>query len=381
MTISSKLPDIGTTIFSTVSAMAVKHQAVNLSQGFPDFQPDPRLLQLLAEVSTEGHHQYSPMPGVGVLREEISKRISSRDGNSYDPDTEITITSGATEALFSICQALIHPGDEVILFSPAYDSYEPGIRLAGGIPVYVPLTFPDYQIDWDRVRQAITSRTKGIFINHPHNPSGATLSSSDLMTLSSIAESNDLWICSDEVYDYMVFDGKKHLSAASLPSLRSRTIVVSSFGKTLHTTGWKVGYCLAPESLMKEIRKVHQFVTFSVPTPFQIAIARYLAQFPEEIEGLSAFYQSKRDLFLSLLENTGFEPLACAGTYFQLVQYNSIKNCSDTEFCQWLTKEIKVACIPVSVFYPDKTDHQVVRFCFAKRDETLVRAAELLRSI
>lgn len=381
MTISSKLPDIGTTIFSTVSAMAAKHQAVNLSQGFPDFQPDPRLLQLLAEASAEGHHQYSPMPGVSILREEISKRITDRDANTYDPDTEITITSGATEALFSICQALIHPGDEIILFSPAYDSYEPGIRLAGGFPVYVPLTFPDFRIDWDRVRQAITSRTKGIFINHPHNPSGATLSSADLMTLSSIAESNDMWICSDEVYDYMVFDGKKHLSAASLPSLRSRTIVVSSFGKTLHTTGWKVGYCLAPASLTKEIRKVHQFVTFSVPTPFQVAIARYLHLYPDMITGLSDFYQTKRDLFLTLLEKTGFEPLKCAGTYFQLATYNSIKNCSDTEFCQWLTKEIKVACIPVSVFYPDKRDHQIVRFCFAKKNETLLRAAELLRSI
>lgn len=381
MTISSKLPDIGTTIFSTVSAMAVKHQAVNLSQGFPDFQPDPALLQLLVEASAEGHHQYAPMPGLPLLREGISNRVTSRDGNTYHPDTEITITSGATEALFSICQALIHPGDEVILFSPAYDSYEPGIRLAGGIPVYVPLTFPKFGIDWERVRKAITPRTKGILLNHPHNPSGATLSSEDLLTLSSVAESNDLWICSDEVYDSMVFDGKQHLSAASLPALRSRTVIVSSFGKTLHTTGWKVGYCLAPESLMKEIRKVHQFVTFSVPTPFQVAIARYLVQFPEKIEDLSDFYQAKRDLFLKLLEPTAFEPLPCAGTYFQLVKYASIKNCSDIEFCQWLTKEIKVACIPISVFYPDKTDHQVVRFCFAKKDETLIHAAELLHSI
>lgn len=381
MTISSKLPDIGTTIFSTVSAMAAKHHAVNLSQGFPDFQPDPRLLQLLTEASLEGHHQYAPMSGLPLLREEISKRVSARDRNTYHPDTEITITSGATEALFSICQALVHPGDEIILFSPAYDSYEPGIRLAGGVPVYVPLSFPDFGIDWERVRNAITPRTKGILLNHPHNPSGATLSTQDLLTLSSIAETSDLWVCSDEVYDYMVFDGKRHLSAASLPSLRSRTIVVSSFGKTLHTTGWKVGYCLAPESLTKEIRKVHQFVTFSVPTPFQVAIARYLAQYPEEIEGLSDFYQAKRDLFLTLLEPTAFEPLPCAGTYFQLVRYNSIKDCSDQAFCEWLTREKKVACIPISVFYPDKTDNQVVRFCFAKKDETLIHAAELLHSI
>lgn len=381
MTISSKLPDIGTTIFSTVSAMALKHQAVNLSQGFPDFHPDPRLVHLLAEASAEGHHQYAPMPGHPLLREEISKRVTKRDGNTYHPDTEITITSGATEALFSICQALIHPGDEIILFAPAYDSYEPGIRLAGGVPVYLPLTFPEFGIDWERVQNAITPRTKGILLNHPHNPSGATLSSEDLMTLSSVAESNDLWVCSDEVYDYMVFDGKQHLSAASLPSLRSRTIIVSSFGKTLHTTGWKVGYCLGPEPLMREIRKIHQFVTFSVPTPFQVAIARYLAQFPEKVEGLSEFYQAKRDLFLKLLAPTAFEPLPCAGTYFQLVKYDPIKNCSDIEFCQWLTKEIKVACIPISVFYPNNTDHQVVRFCFAKKDETLVHAAELLRSI
>lgn len=379
--ISSKLPDIGTTIFSTVSAMAAQSQAVNLSQGFPDFQPDPRLLQLLSEASAEGHHQYAPMPGIPLLREEISKRTTLRDGANYHPETEITITAGATEALFSICQALIHDGDEIILFSPAYDSYEPGIRLAGGVPVYVPLTFPDFSIDWKAVQQAITPRTRGIFLNHPHNPSGSTLSPDDLLTLSAVAESSDLWVCSDEVYDYMVFDGKRHLSAASLPSLRSRTVVVSSFGKTLHTTGWKVGYCLAPASLMSEIRKVHQFVTFSVPTLFQVAIARYLALYPEEIDGLSEFYQAKRDLFLKLIENTGFEPLPCAGTYFQLVKYTSIKNCSDQAFCEWLTKEKKVACIPISVFYPDGTDHQVVRFCFAKRDETLIKAAALLKSI
>lgn len=379
--ISSKLPDIGTTIFTTVSTMASKYEAINLSQGFPDFQPDPRLLQLLAEASAEGHHQYAPMAGIPALREIISTRVENRDGATYHPDTEITITSGATEALFSICQAFIHSGDEIILFAPAYDSYEPGIRLAGGKPVYVSLDFPDFSINWEQVQKAITPRTKGIFLNHPHNPSGATLNTEDLMKLSRLAEQYDLWVCSDEVYDYMVFDGKKHLSAAALPSLRSRTVVVSSFGKTLHTTGWKVGYCLAPEALMAEIRKVHQFVTFSVPTPFQVAIAKYLLQYPEEVEGLSDFYQAKRDLFLRLLENTGFDPLPCAGTYFQLVSYNSIKDCSDREFCEWLTKEIKVACIPISVFYPDGTDNQVVRFCFAKQDDTLIRAAALLNNL
>lgn len=379
--ISSKLPATGTTIFTTVSAMAAEYHAVNLSQGFPDFSPDPNLLQLLTEVSAQGHHQYAPMAGVPLLREIIGKRVYERDRATYNPATEITITSGATEALFSVAQALIHPGDEVILFSPAYDSYEPAIRLAGGIPVYIPLRFPDFSIDWDRVKQTISPRTKGIFLNHPHNPSGATLTEEDLFILSEIAAHDNLWLCSDEVYDYMVYDGHQHRSAASIPALRERTVVISSFGKTLHTTGWKVGYCLAPQSLMKEIRKVHQFVTFSVPTPFQWAIARYLEQYPEEVAGLSAFYQKKRDLFLRLLENTGFTPLPCAGTYFQLVRYREIRDCSDVEFCEWLTKEKKVACIPISAFYPDGTDNQVVRFCFAKQDETLRRAAELLQRI
>ena len=346
----SKLPDIATSIFTVMSAMARDNQAINLSQGFPDFFPDPRLLDLLDQASRSGHHQYAPMAGLPALRQQISRRVNARDKANYHPETDITITSGATEALFCAAQALVHPGDEVILFAPAYDSYEPGIRLAGGKPVYVALTFPGYQIPWDEVRKACGPRTKGIYINHPHNPTGTTLTRQDFQQLRQIAEEFDLWIVSDEVYDYMVYDGQAHLSIASDPALRQRSIVISSFGKTLHATGWKVGYALAPEAFTAEFRRVHQFVTFAVATPFQHAIAAYLEQFEAEIDALPAFYQKKRDLCAEVMGETPFRLLPCAGTYFQLAEYGHIRDVDDRAFSEWLTKEAGGACSPVSVF-------------------------------
>lgn len=381
MNLTSKLPQTGTTIFAAMSARARQYQAVNLSQGFPDFEPDPRLIRILTEVSMEGFHQYAPMQGWQALRQVLSDRIAQRDRFRYDPDREITITSGATQALFSAAHAMIHPGDEVILFSPAYDCYEPGIRLAGGKPVYVPLSFPDFAINWAQLEQVINANTRGIFVNHPHNPSGATLSMEDLDRLAQICKKHELWLISDEVYEYMVYDDKPHHSVASHPELRARSVVISSFGKTLHVTGWKVGYCLAPSAMMAEIRKVHQFTTFSVPTPFQVAISRYLREEPEKVDGLSRFYQAKRDLFVNMLAETKFEPLECKGTYFQLATYDNIKDCSDQVFAQWLPQAVGVACIPISVFYPDQQDHRVVRFCFAKKDDTLRAAIARLSAL
>ncbi len=377
----SKLPHIGTTIFTTMSAMARHHDAINLSQGFPDFSPDQRLLDFLDQAFRSGHHQYAPMPGLPQLRQQISRRVFNRDGYRYDPDTDITLTSGATEALFCASQALVHPGDEVILFSPAYDSYAPGIRLAGGTPVYVPLDIPNYRIPWGRVAASIGPRTAGIFLNHPHNPTGTTIRKEDLNELAAITEAHNLWVVSDEVYDYMVFDGQTHKSLAGHDRLRERSLVISSFGKTLHATGWKVGYCLAPKSFTQEFRKVHQFVTFSVPTPFQHAIATYLKHHEDVIDALPHFYQQKRDHFRSLMRETPFELLACEGTYFQLAKYDNISARGDVAFSEWLTRKIGVACIPVSVFYPDQTDHQVVRFCFAKENDTLAAAADRLASL
>ncbi|MDP5172726.1 MAG: methionine aminotransferase [Bacteroidia bacterium] len=379
ISITSKLPLVGTTIFTTMSALAQRHQAINLSQGFPDFPPDPILVEYLNQASAAGHHQYAPMPGLLLLREQVARRTEALHRASYDPDSEITITCGATEALFGAFQAFVHPGDEVVLFSPAYDSYEPGIRLAGGIPVFVPLTFPDYQIDWEAVGKAISPKTRGIVINSPHNPSGAIITASDVEKLGQLAEAHDLWVISDEVYDHMVFDGYGQLSLAGDSKLSPRTMVISSFGKTLHTTGWKVGYCLAPEKMMAEFRKVHQFLTFSVATPFQYAIASYLQHQAGEMDDLPRFYQRKRDLFLSLTSGSSLKPLHSSGTYFQLMDFSEVRPGSDLEMSTWLTQVVGVACIPVSVFYPDGTDHQVIRFCFAKQDETLVRAAERLR--
>lgn len=336
----------------------------------------------LEEVNREGvHHQYAPMPGLPALREWICQYTARRDGASYNPETEATITCGATQAIFSAIQAAVMPGDEVILFSPAYDSYAPAILLAGGIPVFLPLSFPDYHIDWDLVASNITPRTKGILLNSPHNPSGAVLSQEDLDQLAAIAGKHNLWVVSDEVYDHILFDGRPHLSLASRPDLRERTFVISSFGKTLHITGWKIGYCLAPQAMTAEFRKVHQFVTFAIAAPFQHAIHRFLTRHPEALSEVGTWYQTQRDLFLNLTASLPMRPLPCPGTYFQLMDISSFWQGSDKAFCQFLIEKIGVAAIPVSAFYEDETDNQVVRFCFAKTSETLSLAAKRLQRL
>lgn len=381
ISVPAKLPNTGTSIFTTMSAMAQQYEAINLSQGFPDFSPDPALVSYLADVSEEGLHQYAPMPGLPALRQSISRLVAGNYGVQYDPDQEITVTSGATEALFCACQTMIEPGDEVIVFAPAYDAYVPDIELAGGVPVFVPLQYPDFHIDWDLVREHLTPRTRGIFLNSPHNPTGSTLSGADIDALAQLAEEHDLWVVSDEVYEYIIFDGESHLSLAMDPRLRPRTLVISSFGKTLHTTGWKVGYCLATPEVTAAFRKIHQFVTFAVPTPFQHALSRYVEAHPGPIDALRDFYQAKRDLFLAELAGSRFEPLPCRGTYFQLMKHPKIAELGDVAFSEWLTQKVGVACIPVSVFFPDQRDHGVVRFCFAKSDETIRTACKILREV
>lgn len=378
---SSKLPSTGTSIFTRMSSLAQKAKAINLSQGFPDFQCDSRLIDLVSTYMKRGKNQYAPMAGLPFLKEEIASLLLDSYGAEIDPETELSITCGATEALFSCLTAFIRNGDEVITLEPAYDAYLPAIQLNGGIAKPIPLTFPDYKIDWDRLKAAINPKTKAILINNPHNPSGATLDSEDLAELEKIVLENNILILSDEVYEFMTYDEVMHHSLLRYPVFRGKSVVISSFGKSLHTTGWKIGYAIATPELSKEIRKVHQFVTFSVSTPFQYAIAEYLSSYRDELKTLAGFYQRKRDLFRGLLSESQFDLLDCKGAYFQLAQYNQISDMPDTEFSEWLTREIKVACIPVSAFYHDATDHGVVRFCFAKEDETLEAAAKLLRAL
>ncbi|MEZ4825069.1 MAG: methionine aminotransferase [Bacteroidia bacterium] len=377
----SKLPWVGTTIFTEMSALARQHQAINLSQGFPDFPCDPMLTESVARAMREGHNQYAPMPGLPTLCEEISQMVMQLYGASFDPLTEITVTSGASEALYCAVTAIVRPGDEVIVSEPAYDLYIPAIELCGGIPVRIPLSFPGYRPDWQKIRDAVSPRTRAIMINSPHNPTGAVLSAEDIRQLSSLVADTDMFIISDEVYEHIIFDGLTHHSVARYPELRERSFIVSSFGKSLHTTGWKVGYCLAPQSLTTELRKVHQFVGFSTSTPFQVGIASYLRQESEKIRGLSSFYQQKRDLFLQLMGGSRFRPIPSSGTYFQLMSYASISDEPELVFSRRLTKEYGVACIPVSVFYRHGCENQVVRFCFAKEEATLQRAAERLRQV
>ncbi|MEM7655731.1 MAG: methionine aminotransferase [Bacteroidota bacterium] len=377
----SKLPSVGTTIFTEMSALARTHQAINLSQGFPDFPSDPRLAELAAEAMRQGHNQYAPMAGLLPLREKIAELQRKWYGATYDPVQEITITSGATEALMSTILALVRSGDEVMVLEPAYDSYVPAIELAGGVPILVPLQFPEFRIDWERVRAKLSSRTTAILINSPHNPTGAMISAEDLIQLAELAESHDLLVIADEVYEHIRFDGRVHHSISGHARLRERSVVISSFGKSLHLTGWKVGYALAPEAISREIRKVHQFATFSTSTPFQHAIYHYLDQHLEQVEALGAFYQAKRDRFLDLMAETPFKPLPCPGTYFQLMRYDAISDLPEADFAKWLTREKGVAVIPVSAFYQQPVDHQVVRFCFAKEDQTLEAAAERLMGV
>lgn len=379
--VSSKLSNVGTSIFAVMTQLANQHQAINLSQGFPDFQCSEKLIELVNYYMRKGYNQYAPMPGLMHLRETIAEKTESLYGHAYNPDTEITITSGATQAIYTAITTFIKEDDEVIIFEPAYDAYAPAIKLSGGQPVYVPLKHPDYFIDWAEVTRSINSRTRMIILNSPHNPTGATLTAADLTKLNKLVSGSQITILSDEVYEHIVFDGNDHQSIARFPELIKRSLVVSSFGKTFHTTGWKVGYIMAPADLMKEFRKVHQFVVFAVNTPAQYAINDYLNNYKDDYLQLNEFYEHKRDLFIDLMSNSKFGIEASTGTYFQLFDYSRITNEKDTDFAGRITKEYGVASIPVSVFYHQKTDNKVLRFCFAKEDETLERAAEKLLKI
>jgi len=377
MNIQSRLPDLGTSIFDVMSKMAQEYGAINLSQGFPDFQVSEKLIELIHQKMKEGYNQYAPMPGMPALRSTIADVIHQTYKHKVDPETEISVTAGGTEAIFATITGLVSPGDEVILFDPSYDCYDPAIRLNGGKPVSINLLPPHFQIDWDQVKSKITSRTRMIMINTPQNPSGAVLTEADLKTLEDIATKNDILVLSDEVYERIIFDGFVHQSVLRYPGLASRSIAIFSFGKTFHATGWKVGYAVAPTEISQEIRKAHQFITFSVNTPVQLALAEYMTQ-PEHYLGLSKFYQQKRDFFLNQIKDSAFEPLECHGSYFQLLSYKAVANKPEVEMAEWLTKEHQLASIPVSVFYKDKTDCKLLRFCFAKGEETLVKAGEIL---
>lgn len=375
--LTSKLPHVGTTIFTVMSKLAADLGALNLSQGFPSFPADPALLELVTKALRANHNQYAPMPGVPVLRDAIARKTAEVYGVNYNPDTEITVTSGATEALYAAITAVVQPGDEVIVFEPAYDSYVPAIELAGGTPVYISLSPPDYAIDWVQVASKITDRTRLIMVNTPHNPTGRVWTADDLNQLASLVRDRDIFVVSDEVYEHITFEGRPHISLMQHPILQERTFVVGSFGKTFHVTGWKIGYCLAPAELTVEFRKVHQFLTFSVSTPMQYALAEYLQQ-PDRYLALPAFYQRKRDLFLQAIAGSGFRVLPSEGTFFQNLSYADITSEPDYDLAIRLTKEIGVASIPVSVFYHQRTDHHILRFCFAKDDDTLLRAGERL---
>ena len=376
----SKLPDVGVTIFTVMSKLSNDHNAINLSQGFPDFDVHPDLLDLVNKYMRSGHNQYAPMQGVSILREMIAEKVMKLYSAGYDPGSEITVTSGATEALFAAITAVVHQGDEVIVLEPAFDSYVPAIKLNGGIPVYVKFKFPEYRIDWDEVKQAVTSKTRLIILNSPHNPTGAVWSHEDIAALKHIVMDTEVLILSDEVYEHIIFDGLGHESISRHPELVSRSFVISSFGKTYHTTGWKIGYCLAPGVLSKEFQKVHQFLTFASNTPIQLAYAEFMRN-RDVYLNLSNFYQRKRDRFLTLIEKSRFKPIPCYGTYFQMLDYSEISDESDVEFSKRLIIEHGVASIPPSAFYHQKDDHNVLRFCFAKKDETLNKAAEKLCQI
>ncbi len=378
--ITSKLPHVGASIFAVMSRLAQEHDAINLAQGFPDFPVSPELIDLIHEQMKAGHNQYAPMPGILPLREVIAQKTRELYQADYHPDSEITITAGATQGLFTAITALVRSGDEVIIFEPAYDSYLPAIELNGGKVVPIRLQHPDYQIDWDEVRSRINPHTRMMIINSPHNPTGSLLSVADWDTLAQLVADTAILILSDEVYEHIVFDDARHHSVASNSCLRERSLVFSSFGKTYHATGWKMGYVLAPKALMTEFRRVHQFVVFCVNTPIQFALAHYLP-IREHYLGLGDYYQRKRDFFVAQLKDSRFIIKPARGTYFQLVDYRRISGEHDHDFAVRLTRAIKVASIPVSVFYHDRHDNQVLRFCFAKKDETLARAAEILRGL
>ncbi|NOT13177.1 MAG: methionine aminotransferase [Methylococcaceae bacterium] len=378
--ITSKLPNVGTTIFTVMSQLATHHNAINLSQGFPDFDCDPALPALVSKFMQSGHNQYAPMAGILGLREILAEKTSALYGADYDAEQEITITAGATQAIFTAITAIIREGDEVIVFDPAYDSYQPAIELNGGITIHIQLQAPDYTIDWTKVSQAITPRTRMIIINTPHNPTGTVLSAQDMIKLTEVTLGTDIVIISDEVYEHIIFDDQAHQSVARYPSLAERSFIISSFGKTFHATGWKIGYCVAPKALMVEFRKVHQFLVFCTNTPVQFALAEYLKQ-PHHYLELGHFYQQKRDYFIGLIKGSQFELKPAAGTYFQLLSYKKLSQEKDTDYAIRLTKECGVASIPVSVFFQEAVNHHVLRFCFAKKNETLEKAAVLLRNL
>lgn len=378
--IISKLPQTGTTIFTVMSALANEVGAINLSQGFPDFETSPELINLVNTAMKKGHNQYAPMPGVMALREQIAQKTEKLYGAVYNPDTEITVTAGGTQAIFTAITAVINPNDEVIIFEPAFDCYAPAIKLAGGIVKSLELEPPDYRIPWDMVRRLINNKTRMIILNTPHNPTATILQKEDIEELCAIVKNQDILILSDEVYEHLIYDGETHHGMARYPELQQRSFIVASFGKPFHATGWKVGYCMAPAFLMQEFRKVHQFLVFSVNTPLQYAIAEYLKN-ENTYLSLPDFFQQKRDYFRNGLQESKFELLPCSGTYFQSVTYNNITDEKDSDFALRLTKEIGVASIPTSVFYTKGTDFHVLRFCFAKRQETLDKAVDRLLKV
>lgn len=378
--IDSKLPRVGTTIFTVMSKLAADNNAINLSQGFPDFPSDEVLIDLVSKYMRKGYNQYAPMQGVPVLREAISKKLEKLYSAKYNPETEITITAGATQAIYTAISAIIKEGDEVIIFTPAYDCYAPAIELNGGKPVYIQLNAKDYSIDWMQVQKMLTRKTKMIIINTPHNPTGSVLSAQDLQRLEKLTKESNIVVLSDEVYEHIIFDKMEHQSVARFPTLAERSFAIFSFGKTFHNTGWKLGYCVGPANLMVEFNKVHQFNVFCCNTPIQYALAEYMEN-EDTYNGLPAFYQAKRDVFAEGIKNSKFKLLSCAGTYFQLLDYSAISKEKDTDFAVWLTEQHGVASIPLSPFYSSDPDTHVIRFCFAKENDTIVKATEVLSSL
>ena len=376
----SKLPDIGTSIFTIMTKMANDYKAINLSQGFPDFDPPEELKKLVNHFIESGHNQYAPMQGVKILRERISDKIRKLYGSYYNPNHEITITAGATEALYTAITTVVKPGDEVIIFEPAYDLYTPTVVASGGTPVYIPLKEPGFTIDWEMVNNSLTNRTKLIIINSPHNPTGSVLNRTDIIKLEELTADKDIFILSDEVYEHILFDNNRHESISKSIKLAKKAFIISSFGKTYHATGWKVGYCAAPAYLTKEFRKIHQFVVFAVNTPVQYAYAEYILNYEHYME-LNKFYQRKRDFFISMIKTSRFNLSPANGTYFQLLDYSGISGMNDIKFSEYLTKEVGVAVIPLSPFYSGINDRKLIRICFAKKDEVLVAAAEKLCKI
>ncbi|MCE3279249.1 MAG: aminotransferase [Bacteroidetes bacterium] len=378
--ILSKLPKVGTTIFTVMSKLAAEHNAINLSQGFPDFNCDEKLTDLVSKHMKAGRNQYAPMPGLMSLREMLAQKTEELYKAKYDPETEITITAGATQAIYTAITAIIREGDEVIIFEPAYDCYQPAVELNGGKTIYLQLKAPGYFIDWEEVKKVLSHRTKMIIINSPHNPTGSIMSAEDMKQLEKLTKDSDIVIISDEVYEHIIFDDKSHQSVARYPKLAQRSFIISSFGKTYHTTGWKMGYCVAPQNLMAEFRKVHQFLVFSCNTPIQYALDEYLRDKSNYLE-LGKFYQEKRDYFIKQIKNSRFAFTPAAGTYFQLLNYNKITKEKEADYAIRLTKEFGIASIPISAFYHEKIDNKVLRFCFAKKEETLDKAAEIINRI